>query len=562
MSTRPILKKLENAAFFSACAALVIAATVFIDQRTPTAQVSLGDYFLSLYPGAEELKAATWLSQQASPQPGFLSYSGYPMPASCHQGNSQHDSFGNAQYLLNQNFCSPDIRSTSARLAVFSARQQGVSTGQTIALNGSRANTTSHSMTAWRTADPCGKGCKQQTYTYHGSCSNPKPTGASCVGIGSATGYPFAYSTQTYGSQVAVPPGTPVTLEWSCQNTQANAVTYVWSDCDLGWCDGENTHLSQTYLLANRSTGTNFSTGNGLTGTVTVSPTQNTTYTLSCGGYRYQPIDADVNSTCNGSSCNVPTGYASGKVLSSSMHQSVSLTVVMGSPVPTVTTNPATSVGATTATFNGAGNPNGAAATGWFRYAASNPGSCSDSFGTRVPASSGTSLGSGSSAVSYNQGVSGLSAATTYYYCAIAQNSGGLGYGAVQSFSTSADICTDITGNQASLPPNCTGTPPSCLGAGQQWSGTQCEAIPPTISTFEALPNRVRAGESTQLSWQVENAPATCTLSGTDGFSEEVVGASGTVDTDPITARTVFTLACGATSEQIVVTIVPEYQEI
>src|SRR5207302_11199835 len=59
---------------------------------------------------------------------------------------------------------------------------------------------------------------------------------------------------------------------------------------------------------------------------------------------------------------------------------------------PAVTTSGASGVGGSSATLSGTGNPNGASATGWFRYASSDPGTCSDVFGTRVPASGGTTL--------------------------------------------------------------------------------------------------------------------------------------------------------------------------
>ena len=66
---------------------------------------------------------------------------------------------------------------------------------------------------------------------------------------------------------------------------------------------------------------------------------------------------------------------------------------------PTANTTAATALTGTTATLNGNGNPNGASATGWFRYATVNPGTGNDVFGTRAPASGGSSLGSGLSAV-------------------------------------------------------------------------------------------------------------------------------------------------------------------
>ncbi len=103
---------------------------------------------------------------------------------------------------------------------------------------------------------------------------------------------------------------------------------------------------------------------------------------------------------------------------------------------PTVATNSSSSVATSSATLNGSANPNGASATGWFRYSSTNPGICDDSFGTRAPTSGGTSLGSGSSNVAYSSGISGLSEGTTYYVCAISSNNGGNGYGSVGSFTT------------------------------------------------------------------------------------------------------------------------------
>src|SRR5205085_1388986 len=88
------------------------------------------------------------------------------------------------------------------------------------------------------------------------------------------------------------------------------------------------------------------------------------------------------------------------------------------------------------ATLNGSANPRGDATTGWFRYGTSNPGTCDDSFGTRAPASAGVSLGSGAAAVPYSQALTGLTAATTYYACAIASNSAGTSFGTVLTFTT------------------------------------------------------------------------------------------------------------------------------
>ena len=103
---------------------------------------------------------------------------------------------------------------------------------------------------------------------------------------------------------------------------------------------------------------------------------------------------------------------------------------------PFVTTGSATSLSGTSVTLNAVGNPNLAATTGWFRYSTTSPGTPNDTFGTRAPVTSGSALGSGSSAVAYLQTISGLTPGTTYYYCAIAQNAQGISFGALQTFTT------------------------------------------------------------------------------------------------------------------------------
>ena len=115
--------------------------------------------------------------------------------------------------------------------------------------------------------------------------------------------------------------------------------------------------------------------------------------------------------------------------------------------MPAVTTTAATGVTSTTATLNGSANPDGNTTNAYFTYATTNPGSCSTSFGTQ---NSYASLGSGSTAVGYSYPISGLTPATTYYYCAWADNGYGYGYGAVLSFTTVANPPT-VTTNAATL---------------------------------------------------------------------------------------------------------------
>ena len=122
----------------------------------------------------------------------------------------------------------------------------------------------------------------------------------------------------------------------------------------------------------------------------------------------------------------------------------LSFTALANAPI--VTTNSATLVTGTTAQLNGSANPGGAATTGWYRYSTTNPGSCTDAFGTRAPAAGGSSLGSGNTAVNYGVGVTGLTPATTYYFCAIASNSVGISFGSILTFTTPAPPAVTTTG--------------------------------------------------------------------------------------------------------------------
>jgi hypothetical protein len=102
---------------------------------------------------------------------------------------------------------------------------------------------------------------------------------------------------------------------------------------------------------------------------------------------------------------------------------------------PTVATTPATSITTSSVNLNGTGTPNGETTTGYFRYSSVDPGTCNDTFGSRVPAMSGTLLGSGAVAVPYSILTTGLTSGVTYYYCAIVSNASGTAFGSVLSFT-------------------------------------------------------------------------------------------------------------------------------
>ena len=131
----------------------------------------------------------------------------------------------------------------------------------------------------------------------------------------------------------------------------------------------------------------------------------------------------------------------------------ITLTLPAG---PTITTEPTVPVSSNSITINGKGNPNGNATTGWFRYDTTNPESCNDTFGTRVPASGGTALGAGTANVVFSENLTGLTPGTTYYYCAIGQSVGGIAYGAVLNAMTAPATPTGLAA-----------TPNASCGTGQ-----------------------------------------------------------------------------------------------
>ncbi len=165
-----------------------------------------------------------------------------------------------------------------------------------------------------------------------------------------------------------------------------------------------DTQLSELKMYASLANGTATDVTSKTTGTITDS-------TLTNGATRYVRLCDGANNCAD-----------------------FSFTVSKGIPATTDTLS-RSNLTPFSATLNGQANPNGTATTGYFRYWTSDPGTCSDTGGTRVPSSSGTALGTGSSNVAYAQGITGLTPGTTYYYCAISDN-GSVGVGTVSNFTT------------------------------------------------------------------------------------------------------------------------------
>jgi len=126
------------------------------------------------------------------------------------------------------------------------------------------------------------------------------------------------------------------------------------------------------------------------------------------------------------------------------------LSFTTGATLPTVVTTAASSVTANSGTANGTVNPNGTATTAWFEWGTSSTLATSTNTASQ-------SAGSGTSAVSLNANLSGLSANTTYYYRIAAQNSAGTQKDGILSFTTGA-ILPAVTTTAATLVTSNSGT--------------------------------------------------------------------------------------------------------
>jgi len=113
----------------------------------------------------------------------------------------------------------------------------------------------------------------------------------------------------------------------------------------------------------------------------------------------------------------------------STYSSSFSFTTSVATAAPTVTTNQATNVSATSAQLNGTVNPNGQNSTAWFEYSTDSGLIPSSTTPTKQVLAA-------SSDIVFSDGITGLSTGTTYYYRLAAQNSGGIQRGSIRSFIT------------------------------------------------------------------------------------------------------------------------------
>jgi len=156
------------------------------------------------------------------------------------------------------------------------------------------------------------------------------------------------------------------------------------------------------------------------------------------------PVGYDASFGCVSSgnvTCNMPTPT----VTPTGIVVSPTPTTVPGGGAPIVTTVAASSITKTTATLNSTINANSHPTNYWWQYGTSNA-ACSS-----LPQFTITrTIQSGSTSPTF--GLTGLTGTTTYYFCAVAQNSSGTTYGSVLSFTTpDLPIVTTVAASPVTL---------------------------------------------------------------------------------------------------------------
>lgn len=140
------------------------------------------------------------------------------------------------------------------------------------------------------------------------------------------------------------------------------------------------------------------------------------------------------------------------------------------------------------------------------------------------------------------------------------------------------DVCTDILGNQATVPPgcltpspspgDCTNPPTVTYDSGSNTCGPAAPSI--TSGSFTTNPTRLQENVSEPVTFlfNVTNPPAGgCTITGTGGFSTITLSqaqvTSGSYTTsETISQSTALTLTCGSATATATLGIVPVFQEI
>jgi len=356
---------------------------------------------------------------------------------------------------------------------------------------------------------------------------------------------------------------------------------------------GGNSTVSWGSTNAISCTGTNFSTGGATAGSVSVTATQDTVYTVTCTGAAGSASDAKTlyvgaqpqadltasmvtaGSPVAGSSASlssIATNIGNGTSGSFPMLFQVSETggLTQSSYIAALASG-ATGSGSASYTFPSAGtysvracanyNTSWAAVTTESNYA----NNCGPWTTVTVSAApnpqlscnvSSTSITPGQS-VTYNANPSG---GATGPYTWVASDGGSHGSASTVSRTLTTpgiySMNVDTSSTAVSYCPNVSVTATWCTNSS-------------TVLSIAATPNRVRAGQSVALTWSadgVNGEGATCSVSGPGvSWSSAVAAApvctaSGSAN-PTINTQSTYTLTCGSQTKSVTVNVIPNFQE-
>jgi len=356
---------------------------------------------------------------------------------------------------------------------------------------------------------------------------------------------------------------------------------------------GGNSTVSWGSTNAISCTGTNFSTGGATAGSVSVTATQDTVYTVTCTGAAGSASDAKTlyvgaqpqadltasmvtaGSPVAGSSASlssIATNIGNGTSGSFPMLFQVSETggLTQSSYIAALASG-ATGSGSASYTFPSAGtysvracanyNTSWAAVTTESNYA----NNCGPWTTVTVSAApnpqlscnvSSTSITPGQS-VTYNANPSG---GATGPYTWVASDGGSHGSASTVSRTLTTpgiySMNVDTSSTAVSYGPNVSVTATWCTNSS-------------TVLSIAATPNRVRAGQSVALTWSADGLNgegATCSVSGPGvSWSSAVAAApvctaSGSAN-PTINTQSTYTLTCGSQTKSVTVNVIPNFQE-
>jgi hypothetical protein len=388
------------------------------------------------------------------------------------------------------------------------------------------------------------------------------------------------YSQTQNGSIPTVSAGTPVVIEWACQDYTARAWSVggscrsydAFGNC-TSWTSGSGGTAYFNYYGGSASS--NFNGGGGYVSSVVVTPTVSTTYSVQClasgipagSGNAIVPATPAMSFTVNVAA--PPPPPLPTETISAGAGPGVAKTVNVGTPV-TITATYAAGAGdsLTNTAIDGPNSTNSVPGVAWL------PPTSPKTY-VFTPSAAGTYTFYPSLQSSYYSAWNNYSSSVTV--TAVAPTcANGLDYAtygpsctcpAGQTQSGSVCVASSCSDPHAGNPPTC-----ACQAPYTGPNGGPC-ALPPPSITLKAAQSRVQKGAHASLTWsatnlagngsqtcQITSNPAGVFSSSFNGLQTSWTGTN--VATGPINATTIFTLSCtGAQSVSTSVGLIPSYLE-